>query len=129
MKDIRQFGIIMIVTFLGELIKYFVDLPIPASIYGLCLMLLLLMTKVIKIENVKETGMFFIEIMTVTLIPITVGLIVSWNELKEMLVPLLVISISTTILVMVVSGQVVQFVIDKGDRGNSEGGNNERNSN
>ncbi len=126
MKYIRQFGIIMIVTFLGELIKHFVDLPIPASIYGLCLMLLLLMTKVIKIENVKETGMFLIEIMTITLIPTTVGLIVSWNELKEMLVPLIVISIVTTILVMVVSGYVVQYIINYR---NKKEGNNERNSN
>ncbi len=126
MRYIRQFGIIMIVTFLGELIKYFVDLPIPASIYGLCLMLLLLITKVIKIDNVKDTGLFLIEIMTITLIPATVGLIVSWNELKEMLVPMLVISILTTILVMVVSGYVVQFVINvrKGKETN-----NERNSN
>ncbi len=126
MRYIRQFGIIMIVTLLGELIKYFVDVPIPASIYGLCLMLLLLMTKVIKIENVKETGMFLIEIMTITLIPATVGLIVSWNELKEMLVPMLVISIVTTIIVMVVSGYVVQFIIN--NKSNKEV-NNERNSN
>ncbi len=126
MRYIKQFGIIMMVTFLGELIKYFVDLPIPASIYGICLMLILLMTKVIKLEQVQETGAFLIEIMTVTLIPITVGLIVSWNQLKEMLVPLLVTSIITTVLVMVVSGHVVQFLINSKNR---KGDNNERNSN
>ncbi len=129
MRYIRQFGIIMIVTFLGELLKYYIDLPIPASIYGLCLMLLLLVTKVIKLENVKETGTFLIEIMTITLIPTTVGLIVSWNELKEMLVPMMVISIITTIIVMVVSGYVVQFVIKSKENKVSKGDNNERNSN
>ncbi len=129
MKYIRQFGIIMIVTFLGELIKQFVDLPIPASIYGLCLMLLLLLTKVIKIENVKETSTFLLEIMPLTLIPTTVGLIASWSQLKSMLVPMLVISIVTTIFVMVVSGHVVQLIINLKNKKEVQNERNERNSN
>ena len=38
MKYIRQFLIILFISFLGEVLKYLLPLPIPASIYGLALM-------------------------------------------------------------------------------------------
>ena len=63
MKYLRQFGIILAVTCVGEIMKYFIPLPIPGSIYGLILMFVLLLAKVIKVEHVKETGEFLIEIM------------------------------------------------------------------
>ena len=69
MKYLRQFGIILAVTCVGEIMKYFIPLPIPGSIYGLILMFVLLLTKVIKVEHVKETGEFLIEIMPLMFIP------------------------------------------------------------
>ena len=39
MKYIKQFGIILSVTLLGELLNAVIPLPVPASIYGLVLML------------------------------------------------------------------------------------------
>ena len=63
MKLLYQFGIIMFVTFLGEFLHCLIPLPIPASIYGLLLMLAGLMTKVIKLEQVKIAADFLIEIM------------------------------------------------------------------
>ena len=44
MKYMKQFGIILGVTCAGEIIKYFVPLPVPGSIYGLLLMLIFLMS-------------------------------------------------------------------------------------
>ncbi len=49
MKYFRQFGIILAVTFIGEILKYIIPLPIPASIYGLILMLIILKTKIISL--------------------------------------------------------------------------------
>ena len=39
MKFLRQFMIILLLSFLGEVLKMFIPLPIPASVYGLVLML------------------------------------------------------------------------------------------
>ena len=47
MKYVFQFGVILTITFVAELIYNYVPLPIPASIYGLAIMLILLITKVI----------------------------------------------------------------------------------
>ena len=92
MKYLRQFGIILAVTCAGEIMKYFIPLPIPGSIYGLILMFVLLLAKVIKVEHVKETGEFLIEIMPLMFIPAGVGLVTSWSQLQSFLVPLLVIT-------------------------------------
>ena len=104
-KLLYQFGIIMFVTFLGEFLHCLIPLPIPASIYGLLLMLAGLMTKVIKLEQVK------IEIMPPMFIPVAVGLIVTWSDLKVILVPVLVITCITTVFVMVVTGRTAQAVM------------------
>ena len=111
MKLLYQFGVIMFVTFLGELLHSLIPLPIPASIYGLLLMLAGLMTKVIKLEQVKIAADFLIEIMPPMFIPAAVGLIVTWSDLKAILLPVLVITCITTVFVMVVTGRTAQAVM------------------
>ena len=112
-KLLYQFGIIMFVTFLGEFLHCLIPLPIPASIYGLLLMLAGLMTKVIKLEQVKIAADFLIEIMPLMFIPAGVGLITSWSQLQPFLVPLLVITVVSTFVVMIVTGKVTDFLISK----------------
>lgn len=111
MKFLKQFVIILCISFLGELFHYLIPLPVPASIYGILLMLLCLHFKLFRADEVRETGIFLIEIMPVMFIPAGVGLMESWGELKAVLVPVLVITLVSTIVVMVVSGRVTQAVI------------------
>ena len=113
MKYFRQFGIIMMITCIAEGIKYFVHLPIPSSVYGLCLMMICLMTKVVKLGAVEDAAVFLIEIMPVMFIPAGVGLLTSVNELKEMLMPVLVITPVSTVVVMAVSGKVTQKLLGR----------------
>ena len=122
MKYMRQFGIIMFVTCLGEVLKYLIPLAIPSSIYGLCLMLFLV-TGIVKVDSVRESGSFLIEIMPIMFIGSGVGIVVYWNQLKGILIPLIIITIISTILVMVVAGKVTQFVIKKRSKKNESGSN------
>ena len=113
-KLLYQFGIIMFVTFLGEFLHCLIPLPIPASIYGLLLMLAGLMTKVIKLEQVKIAADFLIEIMPLMFIPAATGLMTSWGIIRAKLFAYLAIAVITTVLVMVVSGRVTQFFLRRG---------------
>ena len=113
MKYLRQFGIILAVTCVGEIMKYFIPLPIPGSIYGLILMFVLLLTKVIKVEHVKETGEFLIEIMPLMFIPAAAGLIPAWPLLRGFLAPILTIVLITTLATMGVTGKVTEFVMSR----------------
>ena len=69
MKYIRQFLIILLISFLGELLKYIIPLSVPASIYGMVLMFLALELKILKVSDVKETSTFLIEIMPLMFVP------------------------------------------------------------
>ena len=110
MKFLRQFMIILLLSFWGEVLKMFIPLPIPASVYGLVLMLLCLVTGILKTSQVKEAAFFLIEIMPVMFIPAAAGLIDSWKVLQPLLLPILVITVVITIFVMVVTGKIAQMI-------------------
>lgn len=113
MKFLRQFMIILLLSFLGEVLKMFIPLPIPASVYGLVLILLCLVTGILKTSQVKEAAFFMIEIMPVMFIPAAAGLIDSWKVLQPLLLPILVITVVITIFVMVVTGKIAQMIAQK----------------
>ena len=116
MKYLKQFGIILFVSLLGELLRMLIPLPIPASVYGLVLMLILLMTGIIKLQQIKEVSAFLIEIMPVMFIPAGVGLLESWPSLRPVWIPVVFISVATTIIVMAVTGRVAQRIIGKEEK-------------
>ena len=111
MKYIKQFGIILSVTLLGELLNAVIPLPVPASIYGLVLMLTGLMTKLIPLHAVKETGKFLLDIMPLLFVPAAVGLIETWGVLRPVIVPVTVTVLVSTVAVMAASGRATQAVI------------------
>ena len=111
MKYILQFEIIIAISLIGELLNRIIPLPIPASIYGMVILFTALCTGVIKLSAVRETGKFLIYIMPMMFIPATVGLLDSWSVMQEFLTAIIVISLVSTVLVMVFTGHITQFII------------------
>ena len=111
MQYLRQFMIISMVALVGEMLSFFIPLPIPASIYGIIIMLALLISGRLKVESVKAVSTFLIAVMPVMFIPATVGLMDSFSLLSGSLAAYLVILVVSTVAVMVVSGSVTQCVI------------------
>ena len=113
MRFLRQFGLSLLFSFLGELLHILLPLPVPASVYGLLLLLAALLTRICKVEQVKEAAVFLIEIMPVMFIPAAVGLLTSWKLLQPIWFPVSVITLVTTVLVMAVTGRITQRMIRK----------------
>ena len=111
MKYIKQFVIIIAISFIGELLNKLIPLPIPASIYGLVIMFTALKTKIIPLSSIKETGNFLVEIMPLMFIPAAVKLLDLWDVLRPMFVPVAIITVVSTIIVMAVTGRITQRVI------------------
>ena len=111
MKYIKQFLIILLISFIGEGLNYLIPAPSPASIYGMVILFVCLCTKIIKLDDVKDTGLFLIEIMPLMFIPAGVGLMKSWGVLKSLLIPVLVITVVSLVAVMGISGRVSQSII------------------
>lgn len=120
MKILRQFMLILAISFIGEILKYLLPLPIPASIYGLILMFTALETKIIKLNMVKDTAKYLIEIMPLMFIPAGVGLLESWGMLRPVMLPVSIITVVSTIFVMAVSGRVTQFIIRRQESDKNE---------
>lgn len=116
MKFIKQLTIIMAVSFLAELMERLIPLPIAASMYGLVLMLAGLITKVIPLEKVEGAADFLVEVLPVLFVPPTVSIIANIDALRDILIPLVVICLSTTVLIMGVTGRVAQSLLRRGKK-------------
>ncbi|MEE0885041.1 MAG: CidA/LrgA family protein [Faecalimonas sp.] len=119
MKYLKQFLIIILVSCIGELLYYLLPLPIPATIYGLVIMLGLLILKIVPLAAVRETAEFLIDIMPIMFIPAGVGLIVYWPQLKEFLIPICVIIVVSSILVMFATGKTSDLLIHNNEKGDA----------
>ena len=111
MKYIKQFGIILIFSFAGELLNYLMPLPIPASIYGIILLFFCLEVKLIPLDKVEEASRFMIEIMPLMFIPSAAALMDKWTLLKPLVLPVAVIAVVSTLVVMVTTGRTAQSVV------------------
>ena len=120
MKYLRPLLIILIFSFIGEVLHSLIPIQVPASIYGLVLLFIALLTGIIQLPQVKEAAKYLIEIMPLMFIPAGVGLLESWGDLKSILIPVLILLVASTILVMGVSGKVTQGIIQRSKRKESE---------
>lgn len=120
MKFIKQLAIILTISFIAEMMEHLIPLPIAASMYGLVLMVICLVTHIIPLEKVEGAADFLVEIMPMLFIPSTVGIMTSFEALKQMLVPLVVICVTTTFVIMIVTGRTAQFILRKEGAGQGD---------
>ncbi len=118
MKYIIQMGIITGISFIAEVLYAVLPLPVPASVYGLLLLLLFLFTGIVKEEQIRETADFLISIMPLFFVPPSVALLTSMDLLKGNIIKLFVMCLVSTIVVMAVTGGVAQAVAGRGRKKN-----------
>ena len=111
LKYLGQIFIILLVSFVGELLNTLVPLPIPASIYGIISLFCLLEFRLIPLRAVKETGDFLVSLMQLMFIPAAVGLLEAWDVIAPNWLSYILITIISTFVVLFVSGRVTQAVI------------------
>ena len=111
MKFVKQFFLIALFSMVGELLNYFIPLPIPASIYGLVLMFFALHFKICPVSAVKETGDFLLGVMPIFFISPAIALLANIEVLKSHWHFFLLLGVLSTFVVMVVSGWATQIII------------------
>ncbi|NLL80034.1 MAG: CidA/LrgA family protein [Clostridiales bacterium] len=111
MKYIFQFGIIAAVSLIGELLYVILPLPVPASVYGLVLMFVLLCTGIIKLKWIEETADYLLMIMPLLFVEPSVKLMTSFGIIQGRILPLFLMCIVSWAVVMIITGSVAQFVI------------------
>ena len=113
MKYFKQAFIIIVITLIAEVLSHVLPVPLPASIYGMVILFVCLMTGVIKLEQVENVGEWLIAVMPAMFVVPGAGFITSWASLQPHLLSWSVIISVTTILVMVVAGLIAQSLQER----------------
>lgn len=111
MKYLKQLTIILVVSLIAEVLSYFIPLSVPASVYGLVLMVILLLTGVVKLDQVEDVADFMLAIMPFFFVAPTVSLMTSFDAIKGNVVVLILMCFISAVTVILVTGLVAQAVI------------------
>ena len=103
----------MAVSFIGEILHAVLPLPIPASVYGLILLLLALRLGIVKLEQVKEVGLFLTGIFPLLFVPAAAGVMELWAEMGNMLLPIIIAIVPVTVLVLASAGRTTQALTSR----------------
>ena len=108
MRYLEQFSIILFFSLSGEVLRQVLPFLIPASVYGMILLLIGLETHWIEEEQVQDAAEFLLQVMPITFIPAAAGLLEAWDQLEQMGAVLVVLIFVTTVIIMAAAGIVSQ---------------------
>lgn len=101
----------MLFSFAGEFLNLCIPLPVPASIYGMVLLFLALLSGAVKLEQIEDTADFLLSIMPVFFISPTVSIMVSYGYIADHLAAFLVICITSTLAALFLCSYTAQQMI------------------
>ena len=122
MKYLTQFLRILAFTLAGELLQRLVPQPIPASVYGLVLLFGALNTGLVKLEQVKDAGGFLISILPILFVSPAVGILDNWEAIRGALIPILALTLLSTVLTFGIAGRATQAMMGKEEKPNDASG-------
>ena len=100
----RQLAIIIGCLAVGEFITWLTGISVPSSIIGMLLLTVLLKVKVIKLEWVETISNFLVKNMGFFFVPPGVALMLYFDIIGKEIVPIVLATTLSTMLVLVVTG-------------------------
>lgn len=113
LRIIAQIGILAVYYFMGVFIVDVTGIIIPGSIIGLVLLWLSLYFKLLNVKFIQEGASFLLAFLTLFFIPSTVAVINYPELLTKAGVFLVIAVIVSTLLTMVITGKVSQYIEKK----------------
>ena len=113
MKILNELSIILGILLVSDIIQKLTNMPIPATVLGMVILLLCLITGIVKLENIENISDFFMKHLTFLFVPSCVGVLSSWGLIKDKWILLFLIIFITTIVGIVTTGLSVQIVKGK----------------
>lgn len=111
MPVLVQICVIFAICLVAEGVAALLPFAFPASVLAMVLLLMLLICRVLKPRQLKESADFLLDHMTLCFVPVVTGLMTYVDVLLENFWAIVLISILTTPLVFFVTGQVVQLTM------------------
>lgn len=113
MKIFNQIGIILGIWACGEIISSLIQniIVIPGPIIGMIILFLLLQSKILKEEKIKDLSDFLLSNMGLFFIPAGVSLINSLGLIRDNALLLILCILLVNVVVMITSSKSVDFMI------------------
>ena len=109
-KILKQLGIILAICLAAEFIVSLLPIAFPSSVMAILVLALLLFTKILKEEHIRETGDFLLSNMALVFVPISIGLLK--GQLAGFLI-VVCISLVMTFLGTYASVRIVQICMKR----------------
>ena len=113
-KMFTAFLIIFLFLGLGELLVYFITIPVPGNILGMVLIFMALKLKLFKLETVKPASDKLIEYLMLFFVPFGVGLLAYFDFIKLHWIVIVVAAVVSTLITLYVTA-IVQEKLEKND--------------
>ncbi len=110
MKMILQCGVLFAYLALGELVVWLTGIPVPSSIIGMILLALSLKVGVIRLSHVEKPADFLVHNLGFFFVPAGIGLMRCLDTVGREWVPVVGASVVSTVVILLVTGQVHQRV-------------------
>ena len=101
------------ILFLGEFLQIKFNLPIPATILGMVILLFLMITKIIKLKWIEDIGNTLLDNLSILFIPAGVGIVRELDLFKGNIISLAIIVLISTTVIIVVTGYTIQLLENK----------------
>lgn len=111
MKLLVQIGIVFGICLVGEGIAQILPFPFPASVISMILLLVLLLTKVVKVHYIQQKAEFLLKNMAFFFIPAGVALIEQVDAVKDSALILLFICFVSTFLTFGATALTIKLVL------------------
>lgn len=111
MKVITQIALLLGICLCGEVISAVLPFTFPASVISMVLLFVLLVSRLVRPAQLKQTSGFLLDNMALFFIPACVNIINYADALLQNLLPILVICVGTAPLIYFVTGHTVQLVM------------------
>lgn len=110
-ENFEAVRVIFGVCWISLVIEHYLPFSFPASVIGMVLLLICLLTGFLKIEHVQEKADFLLSNMAFFFVPAGVSIINYFDELKSTAVQLILICIISTVVTFAVTAYSVMFTV------------------
>ncbi len=108
-KIIIQIAIIFSICWVSQIVEALIPIAFPASVIGMVLLLILLLTRVLRVDHIREKSDFLLSNMAFFFIPAGVSIINYFDILASSLLPFLVVCVVSTVLTFAVTAYAVRL--------------------
>lgn len=116
MKLFREVIIVFGIAYVSDIISKILHLPIPGSLLGMLILLLLLQCRIVRLDHIAQVSDFLLGHLPFFFIPAGVALIAIFPMIASIWPLIIILCFITTVITMGISGWSIQKIMERGKK-------------